>query len=290
MTLIDDVRVDIGDDDGVAPSGSVSALHNLLSSTHSDTTPASATNGAIVRAVGTSWESLVAGTEGYVLTISGGVPTWSSGTAGPIGPSGVTSSLTLAQVLTNGNVATLPISWDSGLGAIDHLQGPADETFIVASASGESIEFYAGSILRAIVSPTGTQLINSIDINTVRDGGGNGTIRAGSGIFEYVSTSGLVNTGKHIESGRNNSEAYIVVGTDDYVTFVQSAGAIVVLNESPEDWESHIIKDATGVATATPIVVHASGGLLIDGASTLSISTSWSSYTFLYNGSFWGIV
>lgn len=91
MALIDDIRVDIGDDDGVAPSGSISAQHALLSSTHPDTTPASPTNGALIRGVGNSWSLYPAGINNEVLTLVGGLPVWASGTVGPqgiAGPSG----------------------------------------------------------------------------------------------------------------------------------------------------------------------------------------------------------
>lgn len=186
MSLIDDLRVDIGDDSGAIPSGVPS--HNLLSASHGDTTVGSPSLGALVAGTATRWVALPAGFEGAVLMISSGAAVWGSGAPGPIGPIGPSGVQTLAETLDLGNIANQQVVWLSGLGDIQHLLGPSDDIFKVASASGQNLELYAGGVLRAIISPTGTQLINSVDINVARDGGGDGTLRAGivyatSGVF-----------------------------------------------------------------------------------------------------------
>lgn len=486
MSLLDDIRVDIGDDSGAIPSGVPS--HELLSSSHTDTTVGSASQGAVIVGVSSSWTTLPSGEENSVLMISAGAAAWGSGTPGPQGPqgaSGVSLNQTLAETLTFGNTATLPIVWDSGLGDINHLQGPSDETYKIVSASGQSIEIYNGTILRAIISPTGTQLLNTVDINANRNDEGSGNLRTGtiqykvdsispnhsegltywnsedhtldamtdvsgtivqlgqemvirvvnktgltiangsvvfingvqgnrptvelaiasshdnadrtiglatsdiadnqngyittfgqvrnlntsaysegtqlwlsasisgaltnikppspnhsvsigvvnvshinngivqlridvgaevqdlhdvvldgltdnqylrwnesSGVWSptsEVSASGLTNNGKVVLVGQNSASSYVIINTDDYLTFVQSSGATVVLNSSPEDWESHIIKDGTGQATVSPINIFGSGNL-IDGLSSVSIASNWGSLTVVYNGTQWGIL
>ena len=221
MPLIDDIRVDIGDDDGAIPSGV--PTHNLLSTSHGDTTVGSPTNGSVVVGSSTSWSALPSGAEGESLMVKAGSLQWDTATAQATGlangdlagsypnplvvaisgatvdrpltgqalifdgtkyiGSGISaagaSSQTLSETLDFGNEANQTIFWASGLGPTTHLQGPSDEVFKLASASGQNMELFAGDTLRVFISPTGTQLINSVDINTVRDGEGDGTLRAG---------------------------------------------------------------------------------------------------------------
>ena len=77
-SLLGDLRVDIGDDDGIIPSGTfVSGIqvHSLLSAAHGDTTPASPSAGDLIVGGGT-WSVLPSGDEGQVLSILGGQVTW----------------------------------------------------------------------------------------------------------------------------------------------------------------------------------------------------------------------
>lgn len=180
MGLLDDIRVDIGDDDGTVPSGVSS--HELLSTSHGDTTVGSPTDGAVIIGDGARWLSLPSGAESYVLGIAGGSIAWMA--------QGTLQNLT--QVLNVGNIANQQIVWIDGLGDIQHLLGPSDEVFKLASASGQSLEIYAGDVLRAIISPTGTQLINSVDINSARDTGGDGSLKTGTLQFDI---SGLAPSG-----------------------------------------------------------------------------------------------
>lgn len=87
MGLLDDVRVNIGDDSG-APSGSFASLHNLLSTLHPDTTPGSPVNAAIIVGNGTKWAVFPSGAEGTQLSISQGIIQWASGVPGPSGIQG----------------------------------------------------------------------------------------------------------------------------------------------------------------------------------------------------------
>jgi hypothetical protein len=80
MGLIDDIRADIGDDEGIAPSGSITSLHNLLSSTHPDTVPTTPTKSAIIIGNDSSkWATLPSGDETSILSIKQGSAQWSSG-------------------------------------------------------------------------------------------------------------------------------------------------------------------------------------------------------------------
>jgi len=79
-TSISELRVDIGDDDGIIPSGALAAgipVHNLLSPQHGDTSPATPTPGDLILGGGGIWAALASGAEGEQLTIVGGNVVWS---------------------------------------------------------------------------------------------------------------------------------------------------------------------------------------------------------------------
>ncbi len=83
-TLLSELRVDTGDDDGVIPSGSLAngiPVHNLLSLQHGDTTPAAPFTGAIIIG-GATWRILGPGNDGEQLTLVGGSPTWAPDASG----------------------------------------------------------------------------------------------------------------------------------------------------------------------------------------------------------------
>jgi hypothetical protein len=116
---------------------------------------------------------------------------------------------------------------------------------------------------------SGTELSNSL---VLVDGNGNITLPSGQ-----------------IVGGRNSAGSYVVVNLEHYLTFVTTSGASVVLNSSPQTWESHIIKDGTGQAGISPISIFGSGDL-IDGATSVSIASNWASIEVVYNGTQWGII
>ena len=66
-------------------------------------------------------------------------------------------------------------------------------------------------------------------------------------------------------------------------------GDTVVLNSTPETWETHIIKDGIGNASTNPINIFGSGSL-IDGLSSVSIASDWAAISVVYNGTRWGII
>lgn len=75
-TIISDLRADIGDDDNIIPSGEISdgvIVHNLLSSAHGDTTPGSPQTGDLIVG-GSPWQRLPSGVIGQRLTVTGGSP------------------------------------------------------------------------------------------------------------------------------------------------------------------------------------------------------------------------
>ena len=86
-SLLGDLRVDLGDDDGIIPSGvfvSGVLVHNLLSPVHGDTTPAAPSAGDLIVGGGT-WSALPQGSEGQVLSILGGQVAWAVDSAGASG-------------------------------------------------------------------------------------------------------------------------------------------------------------------------------------------------------------
>ena len=225
--MLDDIRVDIGDDSGAVPSGVPS--HELLSVSHSDTLVGVPVNGSLIIGTASQWITFASGVEGQVLSIQGGAISWSSGVPGPA------STQTLAETLNFGNIANQQVIWLGGLGDIQHLKGPSDETFKVASASGQNIELYTGDILRAIISPTGTQILNTVDINSVRDGGGDGVLKAGTIQFDIsgltpVEVEGLVywNNVDHTLNVVTETETVIQLGQEMVLRGTNKTGSTLL--------------------------------------------------------------
>ena len=77
-TSISELRIDIGDDDGIIPSGSLASgilIHNLLSPQHGDTTTATPSPGDLILGGGT-WSAFPSGNEGEQLAIFQGGVVW----------------------------------------------------------------------------------------------------------------------------------------------------------------------------------------------------------------------
>jgi hypothetical protein len=78
-SLLADLRTDVGDDEGVIPSGSFISgvlVHGLLSSAHGDTTPGSPAPGHLILGSNPTWTILPSGDEGDALKIIGGSVVW----------------------------------------------------------------------------------------------------------------------------------------------------------------------------------------------------------------------
>lgn len=97
------------------------APHALLSATHTDTTPAAVTRGALATGQGASptWSILAAGTTGHVLTMGAAEPAWAAPTSAFV--SMAASSLTLAtstigDLVVNGSFTGDASGWTMGGG------------------------------------------------------------------------------------------------------------------------------------------------------------------------------
>lgn len=102
--MLDDIRVDIGDDGDTVPSGVSS--HELLSTSHSDTLIGVPSNGALIVGTASQWVALVSGIENQSLMMRGGVIAWASGIVGPqgpIGPSGMPGFVYTTTTITSPN-------------------------------------------------------------------------------------------------------------------------------------------------------------------------------------------
>jgi len=85
LTTISELRVDIGDDDGIIPSGVLTGgifVHNLLSPQHGDTTPASPSVGDLILGQNPTWKVLPSGDEGDALKVIGGIVQWAPDLSG----------------------------------------------------------------------------------------------------------------------------------------------------------------------------------------------------------------
>ena len=173
---------------GLTPSTSTTGavtLAGTLGATSGGTSQSTYATGDLLYASATNTLSkLAAGTNGYVLTLAGGVPTWaastggvtsfSAGTTGFTPSTGTTGAITLAGTLNVANggtgVTTLTgLAWGNGTGA-----------FTVATAS-------------QVVTTIGTTAVASA---TNLAGGANGSIayQTGSGVTTFLAagTSGQV--------------------------------------------------------------------------------------------------
>ena len=176
MPLLDDLRVDLGDDDGVIPSGVPS--HNLLSPSHGDTVTDSPSIGDLITG-GADWFILSSGSAGQVLTIINGQLGWSS-----------TQDLTMESHTliwgndTIGSTTTpryLTPGFDNNLAPTTPVQFRSTRTLILRNmhvvindprGNGSGINFTlrvastptALSVTAASTSPGGSDLVNSISV------------------------------------------------------------------------------------------------------------------------------
>ena len=86
---------------------------------------------------------------------------------------------------------------------------------------------------------------------------------------------------------------YNVLGTDE-VLFINVVGpASVILPSSGTDGDekrSFYIKDYTGLAKTTPIIITSAGGKTIDGSAFAILNVGYSHIQVIYDGTNWKII
>ena len=160
-----------------------------LAATNGGTGQSAVTTGDILYGSATNtWSRLAAGTNGYVLTISGGVPTWaastggvsvtsfSAGTTGLTPNSATTGAITLAGTLAVANGGT-GVTTSSGANSVVLRDANANITsnvffagFTSVAASGTGITLTAASTPVYVITGSGGQTITLPNATTLPNG------------------------------------------------------------------------------------------------------------------------
>ena len=158
-----------------------------LGATNGGTGQSAVTTGDILYGSATNtWSRLAAGTNGYVLTISGGVPTWaastggvtsfSAGTTGLTPNSATTGAITLAGTLAVANGGT-GVTTSSGANSVVLRDANANITsnaffvgFTNVAASGTGITLTAASTPVYVITGSGGQTITLPNATTLPNG------------------------------------------------------------------------------------------------------------------------
>jgi len=187
---------------------------NALGATYGGTGQTSYTTGDIIYASGTNTLSkLAAGTNGYVLTLSGGVPTWAASGGGGLVNSVVgTSPINVSTAL---GIAT--VSLNSAYGDTLNPYGSKTANYILAAPNGS----VGTPSFRAIVAadiPTLNQNTTGTASNVTGTvaiaNGGTGQTTA-SAAFNALSP--VTSTGDLIIGNGTNSSTRLAIGTNGYV-------------------------------------------------------------------------
>lgn len=105
---------------------------------------------------------------------------------------------------------------------------------------------------------------------------GTGTVKTGGGIIRKTRVV--------TEAG-----AVTVANTDDVIVVKKTVGAATTVNlpASPEAGRTFTIKDGKGDAATNNIVIDPAGGTLIDGTTTLTLSTNYARCVVVFDGTAW---
>lgn len=167
----------------------LSSLGGLLSAskggTGIDSSLASA--GSMLRrnSAGTAWETLSAGTNGQVLTLVGGLPSWANPSASGISGSGSTNSLakfsagtTLTNSLLYDNGIGIGVGTTSPSGMLDMLSGTGADAWVLIETTDASsapiLAFRTGAVSRWRLGTNITVAGNAFEINDLDATGGTG--------------------------------------------------------------------------------------------------------------------
>lgn len=188
-------------------------------------------------------------------------PTWVDPIAGVSTPS-------LAQVQAIGSVADRQISWGTGGGAVTHLLGPTDQDFKISSAGAKDGIFNVPS------SRTGRLQANTSDVFTWDGSTGTRSLSAHR-IDGKLDARGAV----YFPATSTSSTPYSVASTDYLILVNASGGAkTVTLPDLASNRSRVLVIKAISVAGGN-VTIARSGSDTIDGATSLTISAQYGSFT-----------
>lgn len=110
-----------------------------------------------------------------------------------------------------------------------------------------------------------------------------------SGVPDWIDSTAVSATGIVISTIVSGVGAIINIGSA-FVTLLPSGTVQANLPGVPASGQRHLLKDAAGVAGASPIVVSGLNSIDIDGAATQSIAANYGSLEFIYGGIEWHII
>ncbi len=260
---------------------------------------------------------LPAGTEGHVLKLAGGVPTWAAGgglgsvtsvaltTPAFLSVSGspVTSSGTLAVSLATQTANTVFAGPDTGSAAaptfralvaadIPSLDAAKITSGTIATARLGSGTANATTFLRGDqtwVAPTGSGTVNSGTLGQLAYYAANGVTVSGNANITYADSRFTINSGLAIK--RTAVAATYEMLNSDFLVACTSTGSPVTISlpPTPVVGQEHVVKDESqnlGTTLANPITI-SGNGLTIEGSSTLLLDVGGYAIHVYYNGSVW---
>lgn len=275
MSILNDLRIDIGDDDTtVLPIAITGVAGALTTQLVTDLRVDVADDDGIVNVVtivGPSGATGPTGPQGPIGP-SGGPPgpSGATGPQGPVGPSGATGPQ--GEVGPSG--ATGP-------------QGPAGPSGAIGPSGATGATGATGSMNPSGILGESPTTINAVALwaNT------SGTLLKNS--IVTVDISGTINLpGGQIVGGRiSNASVVDIVQTDYLLISTSSSGSLATVNMpiTPTQFEVHSVLDGAGNASSYPITVNGNGKN-INGSVSAIINGDYNCLTFLYNGTEWNII
>ena len=233
-----------------------------------------------------TWSRLAAGTNGYVLTLVGGLPAWaastggvtsfSAGTTGFTPSTATTGTVTLAGTLATTNGGTGLTSFTSG-GAVYATSSSALTTGTLPIASGGTGQTTASAAFNALspITTTGDLIIGN---------GTNSATRLAIGTSGYVLTSnGTTATWAASTGGVTSFSA----GTTGLTPNTATTGAITLSGTlAISNGGTGITSFGTGVQTALGQAVTGSGGIVLATSPTITTPTTSGNITATGTGAF----
>jgi len=222
---------------------------------------------------------LGATTNGYILTLSGGVPQWA-----PAPTTGVTS-ITAGTGLTGGTITSIgTVAADFGTIAGKVTQGNDSRLNSTPSGTG-AIAVTSGGAWSSLPAGSSGQLLSSAGSGSLPT-----WVTVGSGLSLVGGSLITTNAGGAggVGSYRSVTGPYTASITDDYCINCVSGGGFTVTLPSAASNPGRIFV----VKNSQPYTVNvaATASQTIDGATIVSLSAQYTSYTFMSDGSNWIII